>query len=177
MSSQQVATAAEVAPAVAAEGASAMTRRRFLKLGLGALGALAALEAGGAAVFYLQSSAAEAELGGVVNVGPAAAFPPASVTEFSDSRFFLVRAADGGFIALYRRCPHLGCTIAWEASDGQFICPCHASSFDIVGNYDSPPVPRPLDTFAVSVRDGNVLVDTGVARQRDDFQTTQLVYA
>ena len=159
------------------EAAAVLTRRSFLKLGIGALAAVAALEAGGATVVYLQSSAAEAELGGVVNAGPATAFPHGSVTQFADSRFFLVRADDGGFLALYRRCPHLGCTIDWEDGRAHFNCPCHASSFDFYGNFDSPPVPRPLDTFDVVIRDGDVLVDTGAARQRSTFSTAQLVYA
>jgi Rieske Fe-S protein len=160
-----------------APASSQLTRRNFLKLGLGALTVLAAIESGGVVLLYLQASVAAGGNRGEVNVGPATAFPPGSVTEFVNDRFFLVRAADGGFLALYRRCPHLGCTISWDERSNQFACPCHASSFDIYGNFDSPPVPRPLDTFVVHIEENNVLVDTAQARQRPAFHPSQLVYA
>ena len=48
-------------------------------------------------------------------------FPPGSVTEFPDGRFFLIRSHDGGFLAVYQRCTHLGCSVTWEADEGRFV--------------------------------------------------------
>lgn len=158
-------------------GTDNLNRRDFLRLGMGALGALVALEIGGASLFFLQPRSLSGEFGGIVTAGPADSFPPGSVTEFPDGRFFLVRAADGGFLAVYRRCTHLGCAVEWEANENRFFCPCHASSFDITGHVENPPAPRALDTFPIQVKEGRILVNTGEGQTRDGFNPSQLVYA
>ncbi|MCA9973295.1 MAG: Rieske (2Fe-2S) protein, partial [Anaerolineales bacterium] len=106
----------------------ALTRRSFLKLGLGALSGLAVLEMGGASLLFMQPRSLDGAFGGVVAAGAVDSFPVGTVTEFPDGRFFLVRAADGGFLAVYSRCTHLGCSVSWEAEAQHFFCPCHASS-------------------------------------------------
>jgi cytochrome b6-f complex iron-sulfur subunit len=154
-----------------------VTRRDFLKLGVGALSALALLEVGGASFLFLQPRSLEGEFGGTVNAGLVDSFPPGSVVEFTNGRFYLVRSHDGGFLAVYRRCTHLGCTIEWQAQENQFYCPCHASSFDLHGDVENPPAPRALDTFPVTIDAEQVIVDTGTIQTRDSFTTDQLVYA
>lgn len=155
----------------------AVSRRNFLKYGLGALGAATLLELGGATLLYLRPQETAVSFGKVVNVGPVDAFPPGSVTEFTNGRFFLIREEGGGFLAIYRRCPHLGCTVHWEPEENQFHCPCHAARFDVHGDYNNPPVPRPLDTFAISITEEGVLVDTATLQQREQFEPEQLAYA
>ena len=154
-----------------------LPRRNFIKLGLGALGALAVLELGGASLLYLQPRNTTEEFGGVVTAGSLDSFPSGSVTEFPTARFFLVRVEDGGFLAVHNRCPHLGCTVNWTPDQDGFHCPCHASSFDLYGNFKKQPVPRALDIFQVSIDDGTVLVDTSRMQQRPQFSPDQLVYA
>ena len=154
-----------------------MSRRDFLKMGIGALSALAVLEVGGASLLFMQPRALEGAFGGIVNAGSVDSFPLGSVVEFPDGRFFLVRSHDGGFLAVYQRCTHLGCSVTWEADKSRFFCPCHASSFDIHGSVENPPAPRALDTFPATIDGGQVLVDTGQALSRDTFEPEQLVYA
>lgn len=154
-----------------------LSRRDFLKLGVGALSALAVLEMGGVSLFFMQPRSLEGEFGGIVNAGLVESFPDGSVVAFPDGRFFLIHAPDGGFLAVYSRCTHLGCTISWEADKNQFFCPCHASSFSVEGDVQNPPAPRALDLFAINVEDGQVLVDTGSLTHRDRFTTDQLTYA
>lgn len=154
-----------------------LSRRDFVKMGIGVLGTLAALEAASAGVLFLRSRSLEEEFGGVVTAGPVESFPPGSVTEFPDGRFFLIRSHDGGFIAVHSRCPHLGCTVRWASDKERFLCPCHASSFDFYGNLESPPVPRPLDTFPVQIEGTTVKVDTSNLQRRDRFAQEQLTYA
>ncbi|MFL7838980.1 MAG: ubiquinol-cytochrome c reductase iron-sulfur subunit [Candidatus Promineifilaceae bacterium] len=156
---------------------SQVTRRDFLKLGVGALSALAVLEIGGASLLFMKPRTLEGEFGGVVDAGAVDSFTPGSVVHFPGSRFYLIRAPEGGFLAVYQRCTHLGCSVEWEADKGQFFCPCHASSFDMVGNVQNPPAPRALDTFPVTIEDGQVLVDTGTIQSRDSFAAEQLAYA
>ena len=119
----------------------------------------------------------EGQFGSLVTAGAVNSFPPGSVTEFPDGRFYLVRAAGGGFLAVYRRCTHLGCTVNWEPEQNSFFCPCHASTFDIHGALQSPPAPRALDTFPVQIEANQVLVDTSRIQNRDDFAPEQLAYA
>jgi cytochrome b6-f complex iron-sulfur subunit len=103
-------------------------------------------------------------------------FPTGSVTEFAEGHFFLIRSPDGGFLAVHNRCTHLGCTVNWVESDNVFICPCHAASFDFFGNFDGPPVPRPLDTFKVEFDEKIVLVDTAVPSRRERYEAGQLAF-
>jgi nitrite reductase/ring-hydroxylating ferredoxin subunit len=159
------------------EGSQELSRRNFLKLGIGALGVIAALEAGAAGVLFLQSRGQEEEYGGLVTAGSVDDFPFGSVIEFPEHRFFLIRSHDGGFLAVHNRCPHLGCTVYWESEQNHFVCPCHASNFDFYGDFESPPVPRALDVFPVQIEDTDIKVDTSSLQQRDHFTPDQLVYA
>lgn len=158
-------------------GKGKMSRRDFLGMGLNVLGALALLEVGGVSLFYLKSRSQEGQYGGVVTAGMVESFQPGTVTEFSDGRFYLIRTEDGGFLAVHSRCPHLGCTVMWVPETNSFLCPCHAAHFDAHGNFEGPPVPRSLDTFAVSIDKGMVKVDTAHLHQRQKFSPDQLVYA
>jgi len=56
-----------------------LSRRDFLKLGIGALSALAVLEMGGVSLFFMQPRRLVGEFGGIVNAGPVDSFPAGSV--------------------------------------------------------------------------------------------------
>ena len=69
---------------------------------------------------------------------------------------------DYGLVALYQKCPHLGCRVPSCASSRWFECPCHGSQYNQVGEKKGGPAPRGMDRFAFSVDGaGNVAVDTG----------------
>ncbi len=153
-----------------------VSRRDFLKLAWSFFGGLAALETAGVFMAYLQPRLAEGEFGSVISAGHVDDFPPNSVTHITNGRFYIVRLGDGGFMAVYHRCTHLGCTVPWDAAAQKFICPCHNSQFDQQGVVENPPAPRPLDLFAVRIENGEVKVDTGDLRQRQTFESAQVVY-
>lgn len=111
----------------------------------------------------------------VIVAGPVDRFDPGSVTAFPEGRFYLARLADGGFLALHRECTHLGCTVPWVAAEERFVCPCHASSFDITGDVLSPPAPRPLDIFPVRIENAIVKVDISKIIKRQSFVSSQVV--
>ena len=113
--------------------------------------------------------------GSVIIAGPVDRFEPGSVTAFPEGRFYLARLADGGFLALHRECTHLGCTVPWVAAEDRFVCPCHASSFDITGDVLSPPAPRPLDIFPVRIENAIVKVDISKIIKRQSFVSSQVV--
>jgi len=123
--------------------------------------------------------------GGVVNIAkariPKAGDEPARISE---GKFWLSNLAGaqgdvlgiggtGGLMALYWKCPHLGCTVPWNAGfqggqvgfpgvTGWFRCPCHGSTYSRAGIRVFGPAPRPMDTMLLSVRsDGTVDVNTG----------------
>ena len=83
---------------------------------------------------------------------------------------------DGGFLALSRKCTHLGCTVPWLEKEKRFSCPCHGSAFDIRGEVISPPAPRALDLYPVFIENNIVKVDTGKRMKRKGFEAKQLVY-
>ena len=66
-------------------------------------------------------------------------------------------------IALWRKCPHLGCMVpALCESTKRFECRCHGSTYNILGEkLEKGPAERGMDRFAVSIDpDGTVVVDT-----------------
>lgn len=138
-------------------------RRKFMSRLAALLGTLAVFEAGwiGATFFgRRRSGTASDKTGAALVAGPVERFEPGSVTAFREGQFYLVRLQDGEFLALHRKCTHLGCTVPWNADEQRFTCPCHASAFDMRGDVLSAPATRPLDKFAVNVNEGMVEVDT-----------------
>ena len=153
-----------------------ITRRDFLKAAWAFFGGLAALETVGVFIAYLQPRLTEGEFGSVITAGLVDDFPPNSVTHITNGRFYIVCLGDGGFMAVYHRCTHLGCTVPWDAAAQKFICPCHNSQFDMEGVVENPPAPRPLDLFVVRIENGEVKVDTSDLRQRQSFEAAQVIY-
>ncbi|MEX0684291.1 MAG: Rieske 2Fe-2S domain-containing protein [Dehalococcoidia bacterium] len=75
----------------------------------------------------------------------------------------------GGLLALYQKCPHLGCTVPYSAGftfdqqKGWFRCPCHGSTYSRDGGVKvAGPAPRPMDVFPLAVNDDlSITVSTG----------------
>jgi Rieske Fe-S protein len=72
---------------------------------------------------------------------------------------------ESGVVALYQKCPHLGCRVPNCVSSQWFECPCHGSQYNRVGEKRGGPAPRGMDRFAMSVTDGVLTVDTGTIVQ------------
>ncbi len=71
---------------------------------------------------------------------------------------------ESGLVALYQKCPHLGCRVPQCESSQWFECPCHGSQYNRVGEKKAGPAPRGMDHFAVSVSPtGDVTIDTSLA--------------
>jgi cytochrome b6-f complex iron-sulfur subunit len=142
------------------------------------LGGVALLEAVWVVADFFKprrARAARADTASIIVAGPVDRFEPGSVTAFPEGRFYLARLADGGFLALHRECTHLGCTVPWIDAEQRFVCPCHASSFDISGDVLSPPAPRPLDTFPVRIENSIVKVDISKPIRRQNSTVAQVV--
>jgi len=90
-----------------------------------------------------------------------------------DGKFWLINNPEGA-LALSWACPHAGCIVPWNAGEGRFHCPCHNSTFDRQGVCTGGPSPRPLDLYSLTVAGGVVTIDTGVLRQRQDYDPSQV---
>jgi cytochrome b6-f complex iron-sulfur subunit len=67
-----------------------------------------------------------------------------------------------GLMALYQKCPHLGCRVPFCQTSQWFECPCHGSKYNRAGEFQQGPAPRGMDRFKVSVEGGALVVDTGI---------------
>jgi len=65
-----------------------------------------------------------------------------------------------GVVALYQKCPHLGCRVPWCKPSQWFECPCHGSQYNRVGEKKGGPAPRGMDRFVATVEGGVIVVDT-----------------
>jgi cytochrome b6-f complex iron-sulfur subunit len=106
--------------------------------------------------------------------------PGADPVIIREGKFFLLNleagvtpngeSTPGGALALWRKCPHLGCTIPWrpdfefQGTKGWFRCPCHGSTYTKEGGIIVfGPAPRPMDVFPLEVQgDGSLIVSTGI---------------
>jgi cytochrome b6-f complex iron-sulfur subunit len=74
----------------------------------------------------------------------------------------LLDGMQNGLVALYQKCPHLGCRVPQCVSSQWFECPCHGSQYNRVGEKKGGPAPRGMDRFVLQVSNtGDVVIDTG----------------
>jgi cytochrome b6-f complex iron-sulfur subunit len=94
--------------------------------------------------------------------------------------------APGGLLALWWKCPHLGCTVPWNGSFrlpqdplgrvGWFRCPCHMSTYTRARVRVFGPATRSMDTMAISVTaDGSLIVDSGAITPGDTDNPSRAV--
>lgn len=153
-----------------------VARRQFLRnAALGAVGSVLTLLGAsfGLLLWPRKTSAFGSELTVPAEDVPAINAPPYRHTA---GHFYLAHN-DDGLLALWWKCPHLGCTIPWIGppdSPSAFQCPCHGSMYDFNGVRTGGPAPRPMDLMKVSVaQDGGVMVDTGAITTRSDYTPAQ----
>ncbi len=162
-----------------AEPAEPMMSRRsfFWKLWLG-LGAIAILDYVLITVDFLRprKRSLRAKSSEIIVAGPVDRFEMNSVTAFPEGKFYLARLDNGGFLALSRECTHLGCTVPWDTRQQRFVCPCHASAYDITGAVLNPPAPRALNLFPIRIENRIVKVDISQSVKRNSFEASQVIF-
>ncbi|MEY2710990.1 MAG: hypothetical protein RL487_773 [Actinomycetota bacterium] len=182
-----VAAPAEVAPFVEPDAETVGVSRRmfFNRAAVGMMSA--SLGAFGAAVVAFLWKGAEGGFGSKITAGRVSdilaniragdgflylAEARAWVTEYPESALSKAKAVYGtqsqvyagmeaGVVALYQKCPHLGCRVPECKSSQWFECQCHGSQYNRVGEKKGGPAPRGMDRFAVSVTNGVLTIDTG----------------
>lgn len=76
----------------------------------------------------------------------------------STQSVYVSRGKSGQLQVISAICPHLGCSVAWQASQGKFVCPCHGGQFRPDGAHISGPPPRGMDILKAQVKDGKLQV-------------------
>jgi cytochrome b6-f complex iron-sulfur subunit len=155
---------------------SGLTRREFLGIswGVSLLGLFG--QAGAALARFFKPRIELGAFGTKVVAGHMDEFQLGTVSHVQKGRFYISRLEDGGFLALWHSCTHLGCTVPWREDERRFHCPCHSSIFTPVGEVVSGPAPRPLDIFPIEIVDGNLVVNTGQPIHRSQFDPSQVTH-
>lgn len=149
-----------------------LSRRSFL--GLTFLGSLGLLLAQWVVVtLNFLRPVATGGFGGSIYAGKIEEFAIETVNRIVTGRFYISRTEDG-LLALYQKCTHLGCAVPWVPEENRFHCPCHGSLFDRHGVVIGGPAPRPLDLFPITIRNGEVWVDTNKPIERNKYDPSQV---
>jgi cytochrome b6-f complex iron-sulfur subunit len=92
---------------------------------------------------------------------PADALPKAALV-YPES--ILSGMQQAGIVALYQKCPHLGCRVPQCVTSQWFECPCHGSQYNQVGEKKGGPAPRGMDRFPITLAgNGDVSVNTAAS--------------
>jgi cytochrome b6-f complex iron-sulfur subunit len=136
-----------------------LTRRRLVRLGW--LTSVLVV-AGGQLWLLLKlffAPTAPGESRGRFALGALDTFPMGSVKHFRKERCIIAHHPTG-LLALSAECTHLKCTVDYLPERQVIFCPCHSAQFSTTGAVLAGPAPRPLDRFAITVQDGQIVVDT-----------------
>ena len=163
-----------------------VTRRQFFNrsilLGLG----LGVTTFGASTLAFLWPAASKSGFGGKIQVGGVAdvqaaiakeqpfynatakayltPYPKADVAKAKKVAAYtppIIAGMELGYVALYQKCPHLGCRVPWCQTSQWFECPCHGSKYNRVGEKEGGPAPRGMDRFPFTISGGTFTVDTG----------------
>jgi Rieske Fe-S protein len=167
-------------------GVGSVTRRAFMRRMLGAGVGLVSLEFIGGTLAFLWPNVTEG-VGAEFRVGTIAEILAANPSwaqgwpvDLPLARVFLVNAAAARelalgrdvsvrepapdeILALWRKCPHLGCMVPALCPDRKrFQCNCHQSTYNILGEKMAKgPASRGMDRFAVRIGvDGVLVIDS-----------------
>jgi menaquinol-cytochrome c reductase iron-sulfur subunit len=150
-----------------------LSRNDFVKVTVGALGAIMGAIVGIPAIGYLISPALKIQKAEAwIALGPLANYPVGTPTPFSFTRTkvngwektvntyggYVLRKSEADTVVFSNVCTHLSCRVTWQPDVQEYVCPCHDGHFDINGLVVKNPPPRPLDQYETKVEDGNLSI-------------------
>jgi cytochrome b6-f complex iron-sulfur subunit len=165
-----------------------VTRRQFFNRSIVGLFGLGLIGFGGASIVFLWPSNSGgfgsairvgkiSDIEAKIDEGSGFAYYPEGrmwITKYPSSALGKAQAVyspselagmEAGVVALYQKCPHLGCRVPSCVTSKWFECPCHGSQYNNVGEKKGGPAPRGMDRFAMSVSGDTLTVDTGTVIQ------------
>jgi cytochrome b6-f complex iron-sulfur subunit len=134
------------------------SRRKFLVISLGALGALLTGIASYPLFRYLSPRQTGGEKGLVTITRAQVGVGQAHFFQFRGHPAVVLQRAPGVFVAFSAICTHLGCIIRWLPEKGEFLCPCHAGRYAGDGKVLGGPPPKPLQTIPIALSGVNLLI-------------------
>lgn len=98
-------------------------------------------------------------------MGSTTLVPTGQARQFTDpatgNPAWMVHPGGSTFVAFSAICTHAGCTVQYDPSTVQFLCPCHGGLYDArTGKVLQGPPPSPLPSIPVQVVAGQLRVDT-----------------
>ncbi len=137
-----------------------MERRKFIN-GLMVIGGIGTL---GAAIYpvveYLVPPDSGEPTVTSLKVGKLSEFEMNSskIIKFGRIPVMLIRDESGDLHALAATCTHLDCIVQYRQDAKQIVCACHNGVFDLKGRNVSGPPPKPLEEFAVIIKDDEIII-------------------
>jgi cytochrome b6-f complex iron-sulfur subunit len=152
------------------------SRRDFLKLAGATLAVIATGSIGLADDDEGKQGSMSTAVGkGQVDVGPVSSFKPGSMTDKTALAGVMISHTAKGLIALAPVCTHAGCAPKYAGAAQQFICPCHNARFANDGALTNGPARTPLSRYAITLKNGRVIVDTNNLIQRSSVKASDFV--
>jgi menaquinol-cytochrome c reductase iron-sulfur subunit len=152
---------------------SIMSRRKFMRSAIGAIGGFIGAAMTIPAVAYIVGPALQRNqqqewirLGSAskVEIGTPTLFKTKIekqtgwIVNETELTFYVITDDGRNYVAMSNICTHLGCRVRWIADERQFFCPCHNAIFDEDGNVATGPPPRPLDRYEVKVEEDQLFI-------------------
>lgn len=146
----------------------ALSRRRFLQLGVWATTGASAVTLGGSITRFLVANSLADDDQNWVELGPVADFPPGQVHKINysfrtkdawrdlprSSTLYAFSDDGAAYTALDATCTHLGCLVRWQVENGRFACPCHEGIFSQTGEVLGGAPTKPLRQLTTKVENG-----------------------
>lgn len=92
------------------------------------------------------------------NLGSRTRFPKGTATLLRRARAIVVHD-DDGLHALTAICTHQGCTVHDTPARKEITCPCHGAAYTYRGDVKRGPAEAPLVWLALTVEDGELVLD------------------
>lgn len=80
------------------------------------------------------------------------------IIKFGRKPVILIRDESGDLHALAATCTHLDCIVQYRQDAKQIVCACHNGVFDLKGRNVSGPPPKPLEEFAIIIKDDEIII-------------------
>lgn len=98
-------------------------------------------------------------------LAPVAAVPVGQGRRFTDPRSgrpaWVLRPSQSAVLAFSAVCTHAGCTVDFDPSANEFVCPCHGGRYSArSGAVLGGPPPAPLSKIAARIENSEIRVDT-----------------
>lgn len=94
---------------------------------------------------------------------PAAVEAAQATPAYTKNQKVIDGMVNNGVVALYQKCPHLGCRVPWCDTSQWFECPCHGSKYNRVGEKTGGPAPRGMDLFSFDISGDRMVINTNLS--------------